>query len=147
LQIKGLERDKLGLTAIPCDCDLRILPVRCQSSILVHAHRQGIISLADAMQVKRELESKRKNAHGAFCCIVTMSNLLSPDNLQQLRIQTVLLQMHPDKTGMDDDIFISFQTTKHILIYRTAEKEAVRAALLEECQTAQEYIMFLEGCL
>jgi len=99
------------------------------------------------MQVKRELESKRKNAHGAFCCIVTMSNLLSPDNLQQLRIQTVLLQMHPDKTGMDDDIFISFQTTKHILIYRTAEKEAVRAALLEECQTAQEYIMFLEGCL
>lgn len=126
---------------------MEILPVPCQSSMLVHAHRQGIINLADAMQVKREYESKRKNARGAFCCIVTVSDLLSRDNLEQLHIPTVLLQTHPDKTGRDPEIFISFTAKKQILIDRASDAKATAEALLEECQTAREYIMFFEGCL
>ena len=56
MQIRGLELDAYGLTAIPVDYDLNLLPPSCQCSILVHAHRRGVTRLEDVILCKKAFD-------------------------------------------------------------------------------------------
>ncbi len=106
--MKGLECNELGLTAVPLDCDLGLLPCCCQCSILVHAHRQGLVTLPQMLKVRREVENNRRTENGALCCLKYVTELLASKTIQLVECRKrVFLQLHPDKQR-DEGVFKDF---------------------------------------
>lgn len=137
-----------GLEAIPCNFDLHELPPDCQHSILIHAHRAGVLNL-------RELGEAAKNQHAS-----TFTRIMSEhkeDN--RVRISSKgLLQTHQDKDKfVHHELNQRFRERKALLLEKhhkisslpSEERQTLRnkaaEAAHDECRAAWSYITFFEN--
>ena len=134
----------MGLEAIPRNFHLHELPPDCQHSVLIHAHRQGVLNISDLQQA------------ATVQCADTFIDIMArhkADNRSKIG-NIGLRQTHPDKDNLvHPGLNQRFRDRKQLLLDKhmlsaeecvTVEADA-NAAMYDECKAAWNYITFFEN--
>lgn len=103
------------------------------------------------MKVKRQVEHQLKNDQGKLKCLITIVELLAPDNIRRVAVRKIvrgaILDTHPDKAkAIDCQVFDKFNQRQACLLAGGANTREQRGnASLDECYAARDYIMFFEA--